>query len=184
MRGQVWVTVPHAQCPPEDDGTTHLCDYLAPAGALLVREALARAGMPSLLFVGDTPRTVCDLNRAACAAPWARALRAGQPPPAAVVDVHSMPSSASFGVGQGFDVVLLDDSEAPSALTVAVARALAEAGLGVATVRGRGNAIIDDFPASTLVELSEQTLRRDPVRLRRVASAVALGVQRALNLSS
>ena len=58
------ITVPHATCPANADDETHNCDTLAKEFANSLKKEITCAGVE--VYVGDVPRTACDLNRKEC----------------------------------------------------------------------------------------------------------------------
>jgi hypothetical protein len=100
---KVILTVPHARCPLHNKD--HNCDVIAPAVGRALKSYLERQGMDVFLFMGNVPRTECDLNREGVRKThWYKTvfneLRMGD----VLIDVHSFPSDdRKF---EGNDIVL------------------------------------------------------------------------------
>lgn len=96
MPRSIVITVPHARCPKAVKG--HECDTAALQVARDLEAGLRRRGVQVQTFVGDLPRTECDLNRSSCReTPFRRKVRAALDRcrnGCLLVDVHSrMPES-------------------------------------------------------------------------------------------
>lgn len=166
------LTVPHAAC---DNVGAHPCDSGAPRAAAFLQEALAQKDVQ--ILTGDTPRSVCDLNRIECRQDTAFRQRLSALRPDLVLDIHSYPGwpleSSSFTPYE--IVVLLDGGHAASAsLSNRIVGKLVQAGVRAAKLEGIRNDIQDEFHErgipSTLLEFNESL---SDSRTREIAAAVA-----------
>lgn len=97
------LTVPHARCPLHN--MDHNCDLIAPAVGRALLGHLEHRGVHSYLFMGNVPRTECDLNREGVRRThWYKTVFQDLKRGDVLIDVHSFPSDAPRF--EGNDIVL------------------------------------------------------------------------------
>ena len=111
----VFITVPHATCPPFQMDTTvlHPCDTLSKTVASALSVSLSNSGFENLMFIGNVPRTETDLNRERSRDTTTYRInltkQMSEKRPSAVLDVHSYPSNGS-GFPYDSEIVILDSA--------------------------------------------------------------------------
>jgi predicted N-formylglutamate amidohydrolase len=136
------------------------------------------------LHIGDTPRTVCDLNRDACySTPFREALRRDMARARAVLDVHSYP--AVIGEWRPFDVVILAHPDEKAVGALRTWRALRASGVHVLLDFNSSpmNSIVREardvhrVPFVALLEFNEESAT--DVALRAAAAAIVTAMPAA-----
>jgi len=138
------LTAPHAFCIEKFE---RHCDRLAKKAAITISNTLSKNSLSSYLFLPNTLRSDCDLNRDICINNIYRKnirkfLKENTNKILFTLDIHSFPKeNTKWGM---YDLVILDD-DGFTDYSISLYKFCKEKGIKISLIAGKGNSIQDEM---------------------------------------